>query len=435
MTMKPALIAAVIGGLVAGCAERELILSGERLTLEGTRPEAAEPVDRAAPITLPAPREVTEWTHRAGGPSHAQGHAALAAAPRLVWSADIGRADGRKHRITADPVVSGGRIFTVDSRAQVMAHDTAGRRLWTADLTPPGDRADDASGAGLAVSGSTLFVSTGFGGLVALDAATGRERWTQDLDATASGAPTVAGDLVYVVTRDARAWAIDASNGRVRWTVSGTPSPAGVVNGAAPAVGNGYAVFPFSSTELIAVLPQGGTQVWKGHVAGNRTEPTYASITDITGDPVIVGGTVYAGNPSGRIAALDLASGTRIWEAREGAMSPVLVSGGSVFAATDQAELIRLDAASGTRIWSNPLPYFENPLPKRREAVFAHYGPVLAGSQLWIGSSDGYLRAADPVDGRITQRITLPGGASTNPVVVDRTLYIVSQDGQLLAFR
>ncbi|KAF0674826.1 outer membrane protein assembly factor BamB family protein [Profundibacterium mesophilum] len=434
MTIKPALIAAILGSLAAGCTEPELILSGERLTVDGERP-AASSVDRALPITLPPAVDIASWTHRAGGPAHAQGHAAFSATPRLVWSTPIGQGEGRKHHITADPAIDAGRIFTVDSRARVMAHDLAGRRLWSADLTPAGERTDDASGAGLAVSGGKLFVSTGFAGLAALDVATGAELWRQDLDATATGAPTVANDLVYVVTRDARALAIDTADGRVRWSFTGTPSEAGVVNGAAPAIAEGYAVFPFSSTEIIAALPVGGTRVWKGHVAGNRPEPTYASITDITGDPVIKGNTVYAGNPSGRIAAFDLSSGTQLWEAREGAMSPPLVSGGSLFAATDQAELIRLDAATGERIWSNPLPYFESPLPKRREAVYAHYGPILAGGLLWIASSDGYLRGADPVSGRILRRLELPSGASTNPVVAGRTLYVVSQAGQLLAFR
>jgi outer membrane protein assembly factor BamB len=39
------------------------------------------------------------------------------------------------------------------------------------------------------------------------------------------------------------------------------------------------------------------------------------------------------------------------------------------------------------------------------------------------------------VDGSLTATAEIPGGASTNPVIVDQTLYIVSQNGQLHAFR
>ncbi|KKK67774.1 hypothetical protein LCGC14_2950700, partial [marine sediment metagenome] len=324
---RTTLFALALGVGVGAGSQPELILTGERLDLRGTPAEQIAP-DTARAIAFPGQVEVTRWTHRAAGPDHVLPHAALSATPRLIWSADIGEGEGRKHRITADPVSADGRIFTVDSRARVMAHGLDGRPLWSADLTPPGDGADDASGAGLALAGNRLYVSTGFGGLTALDTATGAEVWRQELDAAATGAPTVRDDLVYVVTRDARAWAVEAANGRVRWTLDGTPSVAGVVDGAAPAVDGRMAVFPFGSTELVAVLREGGTQLWKGNVAGSRLGPVYARIADISGDPVITDGLLYAGNPSGRIAALDPSTGDVVWQARDGAMSPVLVTGG-----------------------------------------------------------------------------------------------------------
>jgi outer membrane protein assembly factor BamB len=307
--------------------------------------------------------------------------------------------------------------------------------LWSADLTPPADNPDDASGAGLALAGGRLFVSLGFGDLVALDAATGREIWRQDLDAAAGGAPTVAGGLVYLSSRDARGWAVEADTGRVRWTLQGTPGQAGLVGGAAPAVTDRLAIFPFSSAELTAALREGGTAIWTANVAGRRPGRVYARISDISGDPVVAGNRVYAGSAAGRLDAVDLSSGEVLWSAREGAMSPVVVAGGAVFAVTDQAELVRLDAGSGARVWSAPLPYFQRLDPRRRKDVFAHYGPVLAGGRLWVASGDGQLRGFSPVDGALAATVAIPGGAATAPVVAGRTLYVVSQRGQLLAFR
>lgn len=430
---RTGMIAGVMLLLLAGCGAQEVVLSGERLDVraDADPPEA----DRAAPITLPAPVPSPDWTQRAGGADHDGGHRALAAEPRLVFSVPIGAGEDRRHRITADPVVAGGRVFTVDSRARVTALSTGGRPLWSRDLTPPGEPAGDASGAGLAVDGGRLYVSTAFGELVALDAATGGRYWTQALGAPAAGAPTVAGGLVHVIGRDATAWAIEAGTGRVAWTEQGTPSPSGVVGGAAPAVAGELVVLPFASRELAGVLRQGGTRLWTSVVAGSRPGRVYASVTDISGDPVISNGRVYAGSPSGRTNAFDLRSGEQIWSAREGAMSPVVVSGGSVFAVSDQAELVRLDAGTGARIWGTPLPYFQRGTPRRRQAVFAHYGPVLAGGRLWVASSDGILRGFSPLNGAMVAQVSLPGGAATNPVVAGRTLYVVSSDGQLLAFR
>lgn len=422
--------------LLAACSEPELILPGERIDLRAD-PASGAPVslpDRPAPIALPAQVANADWTHKAGNPRHDPPHAALSALPRPLFEVAIGQGEDRRHRISADPIVAGGRVFTVDSHARVMAHTTGGAPLWARDLTPPGD-AGDASGGGLAVAGGRLFVGTGFGDLAALDPATGTVIWRQDLGAAASGAPTVQGDLVYVAARDALSWAIRADTGRVAWTLGGTPSPAGVVGGAAPAVDGRIAVFPYPSGEVVAALKDGGTRLWGAVVAGGRRGAAYAGITDISGDPVIVGDTVFVGNASGRIVALDAYDGANRWTATEGAMSPVLVAGGAVFAVTDRAELVRLDAGSGARVWGTRLPYFVEPRSRRRKAVTANYGPVLAGGRLWVAASDAVLRGFDPVSGAQTAAVPMPAGAATNPVVANGILYVVTERGTLAAFR
>ncbi|RVT84366.1 quinoprotein [Rhodobacteraceae bacterium CCMM004] len=429
-------IAVALATALMGCAEREIVLTGERLDLRADlSSEAAADSAPPPPLSLAAPVNVAEWTHKALNPLHAQPHLAFAAMPSLRWTASVGTGEGRKHRISADPVVAGGRIFTVDSRALVSAVSTAGGTLWARDLTPAGDSSDDASGAGLAADGGRLYVGTGFGDLWALDAATGAVIWRQELDAAVSGAPTVVDDLVYVVTRDGTAWAVETDDGRIRWTLAGTDDAAGVVGGAAPAVTERLAILPFSSGEIVAALRQGGTQVWKTNVVGERLGKVYAAFGDIAGDPVVSGDRIFAGNPSGRINAVDLATGAQLWSTRDGAMSPVVVAGGSVFAVTDLAELIRLDAATGERLWGRELPFFEKARIRRRKDVFAHYGPVLAGGRLWVASTDDTLRAFDPATGALLATVPLPGGATTNPVVVGGTMYLVNTKAQLLAFR
>lgn len=420
---------------LSACGEKELILTGERLDIRGPV-ENAEESSGSAPIRLSAQTNHTEWTHRAGTASHTIRHPALSLNPAQIWTTSIGQSSSRKHRITADPVAASGRIFTLDSRASVVATSVSGERLWQRDLTPASENPDDASGGGLATVGNQVFVTTGFGELIALNAADGSEHWRQELEAAATGAPTVHGGLVYVVTRGSRAWAIEADTGRVRWSLPGTPSGSGIVNGAGPAVNAKLAVFPFGSAGLVATMPKGGLRVWGGSVSGSRLGRAYANVSDVSGDPVITGNVIYAGNPSGRTVALEAATGERIWTAQDGAVSPVWIDGGSLFLVSDQAQLVRLDLKTGERIWDVGLPYI---VPKRRKKrlrdIYTHFGPVLAGGRLWVASNDAQLRGFDPVNGSLLATIPLPGGAATRPIVVGGVLYVVNQDGQLLAFR
>ena len=60
---------------------------------------------------------------------------------------------------------------------------------------------------------------------------------------------------------------------------------------------------------------------------------------------------------------------------------------------------------------------------------------VMAGGRIIVVSSDGILRAFDPVNGNLVHTAEIPGGAAAQPAVAGGTLYVVSGKGQLLAFR
>ena len=431
---------AAILALLAGCSVKEPRLQGKRVdvrdvigTSEDGKPESAARANTA--FNMPATTNPSSWTHRNGGPTHKVQHPALNKALTLVWSAPVGQGDAKKARITADPVVAGGLIYTLDSRAQVTATTTAGQTAWTKDVTPPRDKTSDASGGGLAVAGKTLYVTTGYGELLALDASSGQTRWRQEFDGPVQGSPTVKDGLVYVVSRDNRAFAVEADTGRLKWEVPGTPTPSVMVGGAGPAVAGDRVIFPFGSSEVTATLRRSGIRTWNAVIAGERRGRAYTGFTDITGDPVVVGNTAYVGTQSGRTVALDVTSGERNWTATEGAYSPVWPAGNAVFLVSDASELVRLDAATGEVVWARDLPLFKNERPRRRKAVFAHYGPVLAGGLLRVASDDGQLRSFDPASGALVSSVALPDGATSNPVVVNRTLYVVTSRGKLLAFR
>lgn len=433
--------------LLAACGQREVILSGERFPVRADL-AASVPVEGQPTPTAPAapenlsvaislgPQTGGDWTHRAGNARHLMPHAALSATPQRVWSANIGSGSNRKNRISVAPVVADGRIFTIDSGTGVTATSTSGGTLWSTDLTASFDKGGGQSSGGLATTGGRVYATTGYGELVALDAASGAVIWRQRVDAPISGAPATDGEAVYVSGRDGSAWAINAADGKVIWQVIGTPGKTAYVGSAAPTVGDRAVIFPSAAGDLMAVLKiGGGTKVWQSSLAGKRLGRAYALTADVTGDAVIAGKTLFAGTGNGRTVAMSASSGERIWSAGEGALGPVAVAGGSLFLVNDEAKLVRLDASTGEVIWAVEMPYFTNDKPKRRKGIFAHYGPVLAGGRIMVVSSDGLLRAFDPTDGTLAYTAEIPGGAAAQPAVAGGTMYVVGGNGQLHAFR
>ncbi|MGB0912271.1 MAG: PQQ-binding-like beta-propeller repeat protein [Phaeobacter italicus] len=428
----------ILGGtalalVLSGCTEPEEILRGER---EDIRPDSTITiVDQSRAIALPAARTNADWAQGGGLEGLRPTHPALAAAPSEIWSTSIGEGDSRRQRITATPVIGDGLIYTLDSAAQVSAVSPSGAVVWQSDLIPASDSAGQATGGGLAYDGGVVYVSSGFGVVTALDAKSGATLWRQELDATGSGQPTVRDGLVYLVAGDDTGWAINAKDGRIAWQVEGTPSPSNVLGAPAPAVTSKFAIFAFGSGDVAATFRKGGLRRWNASVAGQRIGRSIARIGDVTGAPVVSGGRLYIGNQSGRTAAFDAETGERIWTAPHGATDPVWPIAGNLFLLSDLNQLVRLDADSGAAVWAVDLPGYLKDKPRKRGAIVAHHGPVVAGGQVVVTSNDGLIRFFSPESGALLRTVSIPGGATTAPVVAGGTLYVVSTKGQLHAFR
>ena len=437
----------LVSAALVAC-DKEIILPGERFAvrtpLEDSIPVEGQPAPVAAaespenqtrPIALPSMETNADWTQRGGNALHDGPHGSLSAAPQLLWAANIGAGSSRRNRITATPVVSGGVVYAMDALARVTAVSTAGSVLWQADLTAEFDRGGAQSGGGLAVSGGRVFATTGYGEVVALDAASGGVAWRHRLGAPAAGAPAVAGSQVYAMSSDGTGWALEAGSGRVVWTLPAAENVLATDSGAAPAVSGGTVIFPFAAGVLIAASSDAGLGQWQAAITGNRLGRAYANSGDITGDPVVSGGTVFVGTQAGRTGAFVEATGEKLWTAEEGAMNPALVTGGSVFVVSDASRLVRLDAGSGERIWAVDLPGFTDARARKFSGIYTHFGPVLAGGRVVTASSDGALRSFDPTSGALVATTAIPGGAASGPALAQGMLFVVSAQGQLLAFR
>ncbi len=445
MKLNQSIFLALIVPLVISCAKKEEIFEGERFdvrtplaqaypSVDGEpRPDQTAVVNRSVKIKLPKQINKSSWTHRNGGADHSLSHLSLGANLTRLWSVNIGAGNDRKHRITSDPIIAGGQIYTLDAQSRVMAHTPIGAAVWVRDLTPASDKSDEATGGGLAYGDGVLYATSGFGEITALRASDGSVLWKQKLDAPITSAPTVSKDRVYVVSRDNRAWALKTKNGRIDWQQQSTRTDAGLIGGASPAAAGRTVILPFSSGEMVSALTRNGLRVWSVAVSGSRRGQARSNIGDISSDPVVTKSRVYAANQSGRITAVARRDGKRVWTANEGSYSPVWPVDNSVFLVSDAGQLVRLDARSGEAFWAVDLPRYKK--DKTRRDSYTHFGPILAGGRVIVASSDGGLRSFDPVSGDLLTTVDIPSGAASQPAIVDGVLYVLSQNGQLHAFK
>lgn len=392
-----------------------------------------DPQLNALQISVPRPYDNNAWPDAGGFPDHAMYHLSLGDKLERVWKANAGDGASRYGRVVAQPVVANGRIFTMDAQDIVTAFDEKnGDRLWRFDPQPKD--ADDATyGGGVAVSDNRLFVGTGYGQVLALDPATGKEIWRVDVAAPIHSSPTVAAGRVFVVTVDNELDVLAADDGRKLWTHNGLPEPAGLAGGASPAVAGDVAVVPYSSGEIYALRIENGRPLWNDSLAAAQPVGALSSLADIRGAPVIDRDRVLAISHSGLMVSIDLRTGDRIWEQALGGVHAPWVAGDFIYVLSADSELVCLTRVDGRVRWARGLPQWQNE-SRKKDPIFWS-GPILAGDRLIVISSEGEAISVSPYTGEALGRADFPDGVFVNPVVADKTLYVLTDEADLIALR
>ncbi len=428
--------------LLAGCARigwwgapEEPPLPGERIPImlldEALR---ADPALAGLPVVAPPPVANPAWTQAAGNAAHAMHHLALAGTLRPAWRADAGQGSRPTARLLASPVVAEGRVFTVDTGIELRAFALdSGRLLWA--VRPElEERLDRLSAGGLAVEEGRLFVTTTAGEVHALDAADGRPLWRRALRVPIEAPPAVAEGRLLVLSSDNRTWALDAATGQPLWQHAGFVGGPGLLGGAPPAIAAGLVIAPYSSGDVFALDLADGRPLWSGSVLRLRRTLALGDIVDITAAPVVDRDRVYVAGNGGEVAAFALARGQRRWSLPVPAGETPWLAGDFLFLLTSRNELACLRAADGRVRWVRSLPRLLDPEDSGSPRILWS-APVLAGGRLLLAGTTGRLLEIRIEDGEPIRERDLGQAVRLQPVVAAQTLLLLTEAGQLLAFR
>lgn len=269
----------------------------------------------------------------------------------VAWEADVGHRVGSSSPAVVDGTVylgtvgDGPLVVTGETdedafeAAAVVALDAAtGEERWRYGEFGRKENVD----ASPAVADGTVFVGGGEGAVVALDAATGGERWRRETGASVRASPAVAGGTVYVGVHEAG--------------------------------------------EVVALDAGDGTEVWRAGLDGRnvKASPAVADGTVFAASTRLVGCTgdcEDAPDSTGFLSALDAADGTRRWRhetAPDTRSDPAVADGVVYFGRGDGFEAVTADGES------------------RWTVEFGRYvdsAPAVGGGRAYVGCADGHVYA------------------------------------------
>lgn len=436
-------LALVSASLVAlpGCkifrstGDKKAATAGQRVSvLDYERQVEAEADLAGVDVVLPEPQVNAEWTQPAGNAAGNLGHLVLSDNPQRVWSAGIGRGSDSTRRLNGTPVIADNRLFVMDTEGQISGFNaTSGKLLWRKTIELEGEGSRPAFGGGVSLMGGRVFATTGFGVVAAFDAATGTEIWRVRLPTPLRAAPSVDSGRVFVTSQDGQLTALNADTGEQLWQANATVEPAAILGPGSPSIAIETVVAGFPSGELFALRVENGRTAWQDQLSRTGRTTALGALSGIASSPVIDRGRVFAIGHGGRMVALELATGTRVWEREFAGVNAPWPSGDWVFAVTVEAELVALTRTDGKIRWVSNLGHWKDPEDKKGQIEW--FGPVLAGNRLILVSSRGRMAFVSPQTGEILKTAKLSEAAYLPPVVANGMLYILTDDGTVTAYR
>ncbi len=416
--------------------EKQTPLPGKRVPIMAVAEKVpGELASADKPIALPQERANDEWSQSGGDAGNAPGHLALSAAVRTAWSGDAGTGSSKAGRVTASPIVYGGRVYTLDAVGSVTAFSASGGSVaWRTSLIPDREKGGGGGffslgagtpgggyGGGIAADSGRLYAASGFGNVVALDPANGKKLWERNLGLPVRAAPTASGDRVFVITMEGRFICLSGVDGAELWAVRGLPQQASLVMNVSPAVSGDVVVVPYPSGDLVALKVSDGSALWTENLARSRSTSQLTGLADAA-RPAIDNGVVYAVSHAGRMVATQLKTGERLWSLNVASTQTPWVAGDSVFVVDTSGQLMAVARTSGAVQWTVQL-----------AGSNTWSGPVLAGGKLWLASAKGVLVGVDALTGKVGSQQELGDPVYIAPVVAERRLYALTDKAKLIA--
>lgn len=252
------------------------------------------------------------------------------------------------------------------------------------------------------VRDGTVFAQTRDGRCVAIDAASGDERWRRDLERSGGErgriGPAAADDSVFVGAGDVVA--LDPATGETRWSAPDIEPRNRLVY-------SDGAVYACKLEGIQAFDAASGEELWMYETSGDGVH------VSVGGD-----GIVYAMDTDTIVTALDAATGEEHWtydlegQGVQGGLTP---RGGSVYICDPiESSLLSLSGSGGDVEWQVDV------IPNRP--------PAVTGDRLYV-STRSTVEAFDPDSGDRIEGWESPIGSNplASPVVTEATGYLVTR--------
>lgn len=336
---------------------------------------------------------------------------------RKLWSVGVGNGQG-DGLYKLQPIIDGDLIYAAAADGELKSIERrSGKTRWKAKLKT------ELSG-GVGYHEGSLFLGGSDGEVMRVDADSGELIWQQQVSGEVLAPPQSNGRVVVAQSYDGKLYGLDHDSGEQLWRYDSNV-PVLTIRGTSTPILEGNVVYAgFATGRVMAFDAEEGSVRWEARVAIPQGRSEIERIVDVDGTMALVGGELYVASYQGRVAALDVRTGRKIWQRNISSFYGVSQGFGNVYI-TEETGTVTAFLRNGQGI-------------RWQQEALAWRGlskPVPVSSYLAVEDFQGYLHLLSQVDGEFLARVRPASESARADMLADGTvLYVYTDGGKLIAY-
>ena len=352
-----------------------------------------------------------------------------------IWSTRIGDGAGRSG-VRLQPAFADGKLYLISTDGKLEALDAStgkeiwkqstrvGSGIWPFRHKKPGPDARYAGGP--AVLGNLLVVGTLDGHVYGIDATTGKQLWSAEVDDEVISPPAIDAGVVYARTNSGNVYALDANTGARKWVYDQANVPLLSLRGNGPLLAaHGVVMFGSDDGNVVSLRSDTGAIQWKLPITKGLGRTDIQKLNDADDALQLGGNILYATAYHGELTAIDAQQGQQVWTRAFSSYVGVGVAEKDLVGVDDDSIVWAFSKDGGGDMW-------------KQDALQYHWltAPAIQGNYAVVGGVEGYVHWLDLSDGKLAARMRLSKDAiRARPVVNGDVVYVEDVKGHVAAYR
>lgn len=329
----------------------------------------------------------------------------------VKWRANAGAAG----EYSFVPAVSGQAVFAAARDGSVSRFEN-GTTIWKVNLGLT-------LSAGVGTDGSVVVVGSPKADVIALEASTGKQLWRARAGSEILAAPVVSDGTVIVRSGDSRIMGFAVADGKRRWVYQRSTPALALRSSVGVRVDSGRVLAGFPGGKMVAISLANGSVMWEATVALPKGATELERVTDITSEPVTIGGIVCSVAFQGKLSCFEASSGNSAWSRDVSSSVGLDADSNYVYVTDEEGSIDALDRSSGASIWR------QDKLQGRGVGR-----PAAVGNRVAVVDSQGNLHLLQRTDGAMVGRNMTDASGVRAPLVVGGGMLLAQTvDGNLYA--